>query len=717
MVTTLPAGIVLQGQFRIVRVLGIGGMGAVYLAEDTSLFGQRWAVKELLDSFTSPQERAAAWKQFEQEARILVALDHPNLPKIVRHFSENGRLYLVMTFIEGQTLEKVLEQAKGPLPETQVLEWAKQICDVLQYLHSQSPPVVFRDLKPSNIMLGRDGRIFLIDFGIARLFDPTKQTDTLKMGSRGYAPPEQYAGMGRTDPRSDIYGLGATLYHLLTGMVPAEAILRILPQPVPLTPPRRLNPALSQSAEQAVLTAMNVDPGRRFQSAAQMRASFAGQQSPIPSGPMQPCPRCGNPVRLTAQFCSRCGLPLASQPPPVQPPPVRPPPVQPLPTRTVPTRRHSAGLWWWGAGGAALVSIVLLAILGIRQCRPPGGATPTAVVATAAIPTDTASAATVPPLVGTPVTSATTPAGGPSPEPTTVVGEPPEASPSPPTPAAAPTEVPLAPGDRAAVGQPWEQDAVSLVVTNLEVRAEADYEDAAARVWYRFFNKTSQRLLVDVDWNTFHLEDDRGTRYVDWEGGGTTSVWVDAGGRYDFDRYYTVTPGERSRVPAGSRVVEVVVERFSRVVGARWRYGINEPLAPIAAPDPSGVKGVGEGWQEGDLELILTGLEVRAESDSGDAAARAWYTLSNRGTQRLLVEVDLSYLYLVDSYGQRFSDWEGGGQWSFWLEAGQSQEFDRYYTQMAGWKSRIARGAEFVLVKVDRLGSLGEIQWQYDIAR
>jgi serine/threonine protein kinase len=350
MAQTLPPGTILQNQYRIIRVLGVGGMGAVYLAEDTQLFGKHWAVKELIDSFSNPQERAAAWQQFEQEARILVSLDHPNLPKIVRYFSEGGRLYLVMEYIDGRTLEEILAQTPGFLPEAQVVDWARQICDVLDYLHSRMPPVIFRDLKPANIMLGRDNRIRLIDFGIARLFDPRKQTDTLKMGSHGYAPPEQYAGMGRTDARSDVYGLGATMYHLLTNQVPVDSIQRILPQPMQLIPPRRLNPSLSPGVEQVILMATNEHPDRRYQSATQMKAAISGQAAVVNPPATVRCSRCGAVNRSTARFCSSCGQTMSlvpprpvapppafqSAPPPPPPRPVAPPPVQNQPRRRPP---------------------------------------------------------------------------------------------------------------------------------------------------------------------------------------------------------------------------------------------------------------------------------------------------------------------------------------------------------------------------------------------
>jgi len=260
----LSTGDVLQDRYRIVSLLGKGGMGAVYLVEDTALYGKQWALKELLERFTNPAERAEAIEQFRREVQILVGLRHPNLPQVVNAFEAGGRHYLVMEYIEGQTLEELLKAAPtGHLPEDQVLAWSAQLCDVLDYLHSHDPPVIFRDLKPANVMITPQGQVKLIDFGVARLFDPNKGTDTLRMGTVGYAPPEQYSGQGQTTVRSDIYALGATLYDLLSGDNP-EA------HPFVFTPLRRLNRQISARTARAVSKAVQLDPGDRFPS---MRAT------------------------------------------------------------------------------------------------------------------------------------------------------------------------------------------------------------------------------------------------------------------------------------------------------------------------------------------------------------------------------------------------------------------------------------------------------------
>jgi serine/threonine protein kinase len=268
----LSVGSVLHERYRVVRVLGKGGMGAVYLVEDTKLYGKLWAVKELLERFVDADDRAESVAQFQQEAKLLVGLRHPNLPQIVDAFEQEGRHYLVMEFVEGQTLEAMLEQSpEGAFTEEQVLEWSGQICDVLNYLHSHDPPVIFRDLKPANIMITPEGRVKLIDFGVARLFDPSKGTDTLKMGTVGYAPPEQYAGQGQTTPRSDVYALGATLYELLTGDNP-EA------HPFVFTPVRAVNRRVSTQTSLTIDKAVQLDPNDRFPSALAMKAALRGKK-------------------------------------------------------------------------------------------------------------------------------------------------------------------------------------------------------------------------------------------------------------------------------------------------------------------------------------------------------------------------------------------------------------------------------------------------------
>lgn len=219
----------LKQRYRILDSVGKGGMGAVYRAEDTQLGNRKVAVKEMSQSSLSPQEVVEAADAFKREAHILAGLQHPNLPNIYDHFSEGGRWYLVMSFIQGETLESYLDKANGgKLPVEQALQIGIQLCTVLNYLHIQQPPIIFRDLKPSNVMWTQDGHLYLIDFGIARHFKPGQAKDTAAYGSAGYASPEQY-GKAQTTPQSDIYSLGAILHQMLSGNDPSSTPFRFAP--------------------------------------------------------------------------------------------------------------------------------------------------------------------------------------------------------------------------------------------------------------------------------------------------------------------------------------------------------------------------------------------------------------------------------------------------------------------------------------------------------
>ena len=261
----LTSGTILQNRYRIVRTLGGGGMGKVYLAHDTRLADKPCAVKELLpDPHATPEEQVQAAEQFRREAAILAHLSHPNLPNVYDYFEEGGQFYLVMDYIEGETLAERLRRSPQGLPPEEVVSWALQLCDVLEYLHNQNPPVIFRDMKPANVMVTPEGQVKLIDFGVARLFDPGKRTDTLKMGTVGYAPPEQYAGQGQTTPRSDLYALGVTLHELLTGNDPTV-------RPFAFIPPHQLNRAVSPALSAAVMRAVQLNPAARYPSARAFR--------------------------------------------------------------------------------------------------------------------------------------------------------------------------------------------------------------------------------------------------------------------------------------------------------------------------------------------------------------------------------------------------------------------------------------------------------------
>ncbi|NDJ35912.1 MAG: serine/threonine protein kinase [Chloroflexi bacterium] len=270
MLSPLKAESTLRDRYRIIETVGEGGMGSVYRAEDTRLTGRYCAVKEVqIDPNATPEQREQAREQFHREASVLARLDHPNLPKVSDYFDLGNRDFLVMDFVPGVDLRQKIEQARqrgGFLEEGTVLEWAGQLCDALKYLHNQEPPVLHRDIKPANIKLTPDGVIKLVDFGLVKLLTPDEErTITVIQGSgtAAYTPLEQYGGEDdHTDVRSDIYSLGATLYHLLTGTLPAEAKKRFL-KPSALVPPRQINQDISARVEEAILWALEMHPDDR----------------------------------------------------------------------------------------------------------------------------------------------------------------------------------------------------------------------------------------------------------------------------------------------------------------------------------------------------------------------------------------------------------------------------------------------------------------------
>ncbi|MBI3925073.1 MAG: serine/threonine protein kinase [Armatimonadetes bacterium] len=233
-------GALLSGRYRVDRLLGEGAAGTVWLVRDTREKGLVWALKELDFSGLPSSERDEQRKLFFREASMLMQLRHECLPRVVDRFSEGGREYLVMERVEGPTLDSVLKSHEGPIPEHEAAAWGVEICRVLEYLHGLEPPVIYRDLKPANVMIGVRGPIKLVDFGIARSMNPTRPGDTTAYGTPGYAPPEQY--MGRACPESDIYALGATLYQLVTRWSPQEFTFRFAPA-------REHNPELSAAIE------------------------------------------------------------------------------------------------------------------------------------------------------------------------------------------------------------------------------------------------------------------------------------------------------------------------------------------------------------------------------------------------------------------------------------------------------------------------------------
>lgn len=267
---TLVQGQIIQGRYRIVGLIAQGGFGAVYKGWDVNL-NRPIAIKENLD--TSPE----AQRQFMHEAQILSNLSHPSLPRVTDNFLAPGEgQYLVMDFIEGEDLQQMLDRQGQPFTETQVLPWIEQVCDALEYLHQQTPPIIHRDIKPANIKITPEGRAVLVDFGISKVLNTSARTT---LGARavtpGYSAPEQY-GRGTTDQRSDVYSLGATLYTLLTGQELPESIER-LTNDAPLTAPRQVVPAISPNVESAILMACEPITTRRLSSVQAFRQSLTSQ--------------------------------------------------------------------------------------------------------------------------------------------------------------------------------------------------------------------------------------------------------------------------------------------------------------------------------------------------------------------------------------------------------------------------------------------------------
>ena len=270
----LPRNTVLQGRYDIEQVLGIGGMSTVYRARDLrfSAVARYCAIKEMPDTSPDPRTGQIRLANFEREASLLATLSHPGIPKIYDFFSSNGRVYLVLEFIDGKDLETQLEVRGGAMMEEDVVNWAIQICDVLEYLHGHQPqPIIFRDMKPSNIIVMPNGKVTLIDFGIAKIFQSDKRGTMI--GTEGYAPPEQYRGLA--EPRGDIYALGATMHHLLTNSDPrTQTPFTFAERPI-----RKFSPRVSEYVESVILRAVEYDIERRWPGASAFRqALLQGRQ-------------------------------------------------------------------------------------------------------------------------------------------------------------------------------------------------------------------------------------------------------------------------------------------------------------------------------------------------------------------------------------------------------------------------------------------------------
>ncbi len=246
-------GSVIEGKYEILKEIGRGGMSTVYLAMDRRL-NKQWAVKEIRKKGSGKNDEIVV-NSLLAEANLMKRLDHPSLPRIVDIIDNGVTIYVVMDYIEGESLDKILEEY-GAQPEELVIGWAKQLCDALSYLHSQKPPIIYRDMKPANIMLKPEGNIKIIDFGIAREYKEQSLADTTVLGTKGYAPPEQYSG--QTDPRSDIFALGMTMHHLLTGIDPRNG--------EPYAPVRQWNPELSEGIEAIINRCVEPAAENRYQS-------------------------------------------------------------------------------------------------------------------------------------------------------------------------------------------------------------------------------------------------------------------------------------------------------------------------------------------------------------------------------------------------------------------------------------------------------------------
>lgn len=329
----LAEGTILNGRYEIIRKIGGGGMGAVYLASDNNLGGVLRAVKEMVQTHIEEEQQEKAINDFKRESMILSSLDHVSIPTIYDYFYDDSesRFYLVMKYISGGDLSSRLRSAQeGKVDEKSVCEWAVQIIDVLDYLHNQPSTIVYRDLKPSNIMIdGNSGRAMLIDFGIARSISQREEKGVTAVGTMGYAPPELFSG--NVEPRSDIYSLGSTMFHLLTGADPQSNPLLIFDfQKNPR--PRQINPQLSDQIERIIMKAVQYNADERFRSAAEMRDVLEDHILKLKAGIVTYgvgevpasvslanqsvfCGFCGQRIVATDMFCAFCGAkqPIAQQ--------------------------------------------------------------------------------------------------------------------------------------------------------------------------------------------------------------------------------------------------------------------------------------------------------------------------------------------------------------------------------------------------------------------
>ena len=286
----LKTGDVLRGRYRVQKIIGQGGSGSIYLADDLRLSGRQCALKEVEHNASLSDDLVKeARDQFLREATVLARLDHPNLPKVSDFFSTGIRDYLVMDYVPGDDLRKIMLDAKQKnkfIQEIDVLSWISQLSDALIFLHEQDIPILHRDIKPSNLKLTPNGILKLVDFGLVKVAAPGEVTITIVqgLGTALYTPLEQYGGdQGHTDVRSDIFSMGATMYHLLTNTAPTDARQRFL-QPESLKPPRAINPDISARTEKCILWAMNLHPDERPETVQEFKQALFGDR------PVQPRP-------------------------------------------------------------------------------------------------------------------------------------------------------------------------------------------------------------------------------------------------------------------------------------------------------------------------------------------------------------------------------------------------------------------------------------------
>lgn len=321
----LAPGTLLVDRYKITKRIGGGGMGSVYLAEDQNLANRPVAVKEMVEMFADDSARTKAIEDFKREAELLARLDHPSIPTIYQYFfdTERGRYYLVMKYIDGGDLAARQRTMGGKVDEATVTKWAIDTCDVLDYIHSQTPPIIYRDLKPANLMIdARTNRVMLVDFGIARFVAPTQKGVTA-IGTMGYAPPELFAG--NVQPQSDIYSLGATVFHLLTGVDPQDNPLLIFDF-TKNPKPRQINPAISVEMEELICRSVEHKPENRFPTArafgqelqAHLRLLQDGKigggavgvnlyETSQSFGPVNLCVNCVRELATDDVFCAYCG--------------------------------------------------------------------------------------------------------------------------------------------------------------------------------------------------------------------------------------------------------------------------------------------------------------------------------------------------------------------------------------------------------------------------